>query len=159
MPRGGSKKGERRGGRVKGKPNKATIERALIAERAIAKSKAEHKPLAKEVMAEFLDLFRKLALKHQNNTRRFEKYARLTIDTAKMLAPFESPTLKAIDLPSPPPDVKGEPAVIRFGLRVFESGKLIDTDDYLPRFRRGASDSANGHSSEERDDGDEIGRT
>ena len=36
MNRGGSKPGERRGGRKKGSLNKATIERALMAEREVA---------------------------------------------------------------------------------------------------------------------------
>jgi hypothetical protein len=50
MPGGGSKKGERRGGRKKGTPNKATIERALAAEGYLTKARQEGRPLAKEML-------------------------------------------------------------------------------------------------------------
>jgi hypothetical protein len=120
----GSKKGDRRGGRTKGTPNRTTTEKALLAARQVAKAKSEGKPLATAVLFEFMHRFRDMALAHQHD-RQFQKWARLTVDTAKMLAPFQSPTFRAIEQPAPPPDPKEEQGRARITLRVFESGKLV----------------------------------
>jgi hypothetical protein len=96
MSGGGSKPGERRGGRQKGARNKATIERALIAERAAAQAKASGKRLAKDLLEDFMHLFADMAATADRNTEKFEKWARLAIETAKALAPFQSPRYSTV---------------------------------------------------------------
>src|SRR5262249_43413537 len=61
----GAKPGERRGGRLKGSRNKATIERALIAERVANEAKMAGKKLAKEVLDQFMVLFAGMAAYYQ----------------------------------------------------------------------------------------------
>jgi hypothetical protein len=106
-------------------PNKVTRERAILAERALLAAKAEGKMLAKEILAEFLELFRSLALKHQNNETKFLRWAKLSVDTARVLAPYQSPHVAPITLPADAPKAPAQPR-IRFGLRIFERGKLIE---------------------------------
>jgi hypothetical protein len=114
MPKGGSKPGERRGGRQRGTPNKTTMERLLRAERETAVAQAEGRKLAKEVLDDFMVLFAGMAAHHQPMPRgqaappgrqpdeaKFEKYARLAIATAADLAPYQSPTFKAIAVMAP----------------------------------------------------------
>lgn len=130
MSGGGSKKGERRGGRKKGVPNKANIERALLAERELIGAKAAGKKLAKEVLDDFMQLFKGIAetyyavlpgapipKSHSRNEAMFEKYAKLTVDTAKALATYQSPTFRAIQVIAPPgpdkPPQIGDGNVIR----------------------------------------------
>jgi hypothetical protein len=96
MSGGGSKPGERRGGRQKGTRNKATIERTLIAERGTAEGKTAGQRLAKEVLEDFMHLFADMAATADRNTEKFEKWARLAIETAKALAPFQSPRFSAV---------------------------------------------------------------
>jgi hypothetical protein len=97
MPKGGSKPGERRGGRQRGTPNKTTMERLLRAERETAVAQAEGRKLAKEVLDDFMVLF----AGSQPDEAKFEKYARLAIATAADLAPYQSPTFKAIAVMAP----------------------------------------------------------
>jgi hypothetical protein len=96
MSGGGSKPGERRGGRQKGTRNKATIERALMAARGTAQANATGQRLAKEVLEDFMHLFADMAATADRNTEQFEKWARLTIETAKALAPFQSPRYSTV---------------------------------------------------------------
>lgn len=120
MPKGGSKPGEHRGGRVKGKPNKTTIEKVLLAERAVAGSRDAGKKLGREVLEDFMLLFAGMAAHYQpqpvagahpnEHEDKFDKYARLACETAKWLAPYQSPTYRAIMVSTP-----GE-----------NSGKMID---------------------------------
>lgn len=115
MPRG-AKPGERRGGRARGTPNKLTIkkqrEAAEIASRAITDARESGKPLAKEVLDQFMQLFAGMAAHYQPlpdgvsivppgrnpNPDLFHRYADLAIDCAHKLAPYQSPTFKAIAL-------------------------------------------------------------
>lgn len=114
MPRG-AKPGQRRGGRAKGTPNKATIEKAIIAEQIVTRATMEGRKLAKEVLDEFMTVFAGMAATHQPlppgtpippgrhpDLDKFEKYARLTVETAARLAPYQSPTFKAITVIAPP---------------------------------------------------------
>ena len=100
MPRGGSKPGERRGGRKKGTPNKSTLEKALI--RDLAETKASNKKLAKEVIEDLMNTFVDLASyyrptmpgqleknRHADKDE-FEKHAIRAFDMAKALAPYQS---------------------------------------------------------------------
>jgi hypothetical protein len=100
--RGGARPGA---GRPEG-PSKATIERALIAERAVENAKGAGRKLAKEILDDFMNRFAKMAEKYQNQPKaedKFEKWARLTVDTATRLAPFQSPTFRAVAVTVPPP--------------------------------------------------------
>jgi hypothetical protein len=94
--------------------------RGAIAE--IERAKAKQVPLAKDAMATFLGIFMSRAgfynskgidptTKKDRNPNadeaRFEKYARLAVETAKSLAPYQSPTFRAIMMAPPPPDNAG----------------------------------------------------
>ncbi|HEX2351840.1 MAG TPA: hypothetical protein VHJ16_03605 [Xanthobacteraceae bacterium] len=50
-------RGRKTGGRRRSTPNKATIEKALVAARTVAGAKAVGKKLAKEVLEDFMPLF------------------------------------------------------------------------------------------------------
>lgn len=105
----GAAPGERRGGRAKGTPNKATTERALIAEAEVIKHEVNGKKLAKDVLEDFMFLFAGMAAAYQPlppgspvplgrepNEGKFEKWATLAVKTAADLAKFQSPTFKAV---------------------------------------------------------------
>jgi hypothetical protein len=140
MPRG-AKPGERRGGRAKGQPNKASIERAAIAERIIAE--AEGKPgrkLGRELLEEFALMFSGLASAFQPvptgpggtltqadleswakgyKEPLFEKYAKLAAKCADAFADFQSPRLGRVQVAAPPPDPRG-PITRKFTLSIFD---------------------------------------
>jgi hypothetical protein len=126
----GSRPGERRGGRRKGTRNRSTIERALVAEQIMKAAEAAGVELAKQTLDRFKTLFAELSFRHAPATSgapvnkhadeaKFEKYARLAIECAKALAPFQSPQLRAIVVSPAPEQPKGE-RVTRFTLKVFE---------------------------------------
>lgn len=105
----GAKPGERRGGRSIGTPNKTTIEKALIAAQVVEDAQRTGKKLAKEVLEEFMMLFAGMAATYQPlppgmpvpagrkpDEKKFIQYAVLARDTAKDLAPFQSPTFRAV---------------------------------------------------------------
>ncbi len=125
MPRGGSKPGERRGGRQKGTPNRATVEKQLIAaqiaERTVADARVEGKQLAKEVLEQFMLRFVEMA-KHYEPTLpgageqqlhgdegKFLQWAKHAIDCAKALAPYQSPTFRAVEIIPPREEPSAEP--------------------------------------------------
>lgn len=131
MPRGASK-GERRGGRAKGTPNKATLERALIAEQEIERAKSSGRKLAKEYLQEFLPVLAGMAAHYQPlptgmpipegrapNEAKFEKWFGYVLETASKLAPYESPTFRAIVVAPPPPQNKGGRVTV-FTLTIFD---------------------------------------
>lgn len=136
MPRG-CKPGERRGGRIKGKPNKATIERALIAE--IEAGSGDK--LAKERLADYARMFDAMAKFYapvagkpnkrgkikiiSGDVALFERWARLASDTWAKLAPYQSPTLRAITVVPPPPEDDGKVTVFKVDIFSAE-GKLIE---------------------------------
>jgi hypothetical protein len=92
-------------------PNRATVERALLAERQVAESKANGNPLAKEVLEAAMLASMKMA-EHYTPTPampdgreningredEFMRWLRVTIDCATKLAPYQSPALRAIYL-------------------------------------------------------------
>jgi hypothetical protein len=98
MSGGGSKPGERRGGRQKGTPNKATVERVLRAERAVAESKAAGRKLAVETLDHYMHDFLAIAagFREHGDLAAFERWAVLAVQTAKDLAPYQSPKLSAV---------------------------------------------------------------
>lgn len=136
----GPPKGVRIGGRAKGTPNKATAEKALIAERVVQEAQMAGRKLGKEVLADFMDLFAALAAYHQPlpdgqpvpldrkpDDVKFEKYARLAIQSAKDLAPYQSPTFRSIQVAAPAPERKGE-TKRKFTLMVFDGARGGDRD-------------------------------
>lgn len=116
MPRGGSKPGERRGGRVKGVPNRATTELALIAERAGVEVHAQGRKLAKEILEDMMYFAVGEAIRYQPllangdknpkaDEEKFERYLKLTSEVASKLAPYQSPTFRAVMVSSAGPSV------------------------------------------------------
>lgn len=99
-------------------PRKATLEKALIAEREIQGAKASGRKLAKEYLQEFLPVlagmtayyqptFPGMAQQNSNgNEAKFEKWYGYLLDTATKLAPYESPTFRAVQVSMTPGDSK-----------------------------------------------------
>jgi hypothetical protein len=87
-----------RGGRRKGTPNKATLGRALITERDLAKAKASGRKLSKEMLDHYMHIFAEIAdseraaalAEKSGNARehevRFERFAQYAIDCTHKLA-------------------------------------------------------------------------
>src|SRR6516165_9807598 len=95
------------GGRKAGVRNKTTQRRIDAAERAIVLAQAGGKRLAREVLEDFVQLFSAIAQTHQPalpgaepnpnyDEKKFEKFARLAVDTATALASYQTPKLKAV---------------------------------------------------------------
>jgi hypothetical protein len=95
------------GGRRAGVCNKTTQRRIDAAERTIVLAKAGGKRLAREVLEDFLELFSAIALTHEPtppgaepnpnyDEKKFEKFARLAVETATALASYQMPKLKAV---------------------------------------------------------------
>lgn len=125
MPRG-AKKGERRGGRPKGGVNKATIQRAALAEKILAQEKGDPgEPLFRERLKEFGTTFSGLAAAFQPTpliegaklTREdmqrwktsgdealFEKYAKLAAKVWSDLTEYQSPKIAPVHVAAPPPE-------------------------------------------------------
>lgn len=107
-----NKPGERRGGRQVGAKNKATLEReriaAEIAARTVADARTQNRKLAKEVLDECMVTLMGMAATFQPlppgvvdpmrtpDEGRFKEYIQLAMYAAKALAPFQSPTFKAV---------------------------------------------------------------
>lgn len=141
MPGGGSKPGERRGGRKRGTPNKRTEEKKLLPLMEQARAHGAGHKLAKEVIEEFMIVAAGTAARYQPRPRQedgqeegkfketnklanpdlFEKWAKLAVAWATDLAPYQSPTFRAIVVAPPPPD-PGTGRVKRFTLTIFDDG-------------------------------------
>lgn len=109
-------------GRKKGVPNKANVERALIAKRIMEQQAGKPgRKLAREILDEFMHLFAGVAAMHQPlpegvvpmhgqrpDEKKFLEYAQLDVNTAAELAPYQSPKFKAIiQLPEAAPGADG----------------------------------------------------
>lgn len=118
----GPPKGHRGGGRARGTPNKKTIERNLQIARDLAEQAGKKtKPLAKEVLEDFMHLTAGMAAFYQPtgpgqpsnpnmNEDKFWQAALACKEFAKALAPYQSPTFKAIvGMPSMPPPESSKP--------------------------------------------------
>ena len=98
MPRGGPRPNS---GRKKGSRNKRGIgiaERMLQAGAASTGSAAPQLPakkLAREVLESFMPKLTDMAEK-ETNPAKFERYARFAVYCAQSLAPYQSPTLRAV---------------------------------------------------------------
>lgn len=129
MPKG-SKPGERRGGRQKGMPNKATIQRAALAEKILAEQAGQPgRKLGKDLLEEFATMFAGLAASFQpvasipgaplsaqdmetwaKSYREplFEKYAKLAAKCANDFADFQSPRMGTVQVAAPAPESRGQ---------------------------------------------------
>jgi hypothetical protein len=136
-----------RAGRKAGGKNRASIERAALAERIVAE--AEGKPgrkLGRELLEELALMFGGLASAFQpvgsgpNKTLTegdlkawsesykeplFEKYAKLAAKCANDFADFQSPRLGRIQTAAPAPEARG-PIRKRFTIKIFENGRPAD---------------------------------
>ena len=90
---------EKTGGRTKGVRNRKTLSRIAEAEAVVASARAKGRKLALEVIEDYMQLFSALAMTSKDNEAKFEKYARLTVETATGLAGYQSPKLKAVFVP------------------------------------------------------------
>ncbi len=149
MPNG-VKPGERRGGRKKGTPNKATRERALLAKRILEEQAGKPgRKLAREVLDDLMHTFLGMAAQHQPlpagavpmsgqkpDEAKFVEYATLAGAMAQQLAPYQSPKFKAtIQLNEAPPGdnfagSQGDQAVARMtpqqAYRMLRDNDIID---------------------------------
>jgi CBS domain-containing protein len=128
MPRGGKRPNA---GRRRGSKGKATIEKAIIAERDLAEAKASGRKLGKEVLDHYMHVFAEIADTERaaalaekpeyasEHEARFERFARYAIDCAHKLAPYQSPTFRAFVV-APPPSQGQVQKVTRFTLRIFD---------------------------------------
>jgi hypothetical protein len=98
-------------GRLHGSLSRRTLEKreyeARIAKNQIADARKRHEKLAKELLSQFMHKFAELAAKFQptlangkRNPRwdedKYKEWALMAVDVAKALAPYQSPTFKAI---------------------------------------------------------------
>ena len=130
MPR--AKGTPKTGGRVKGQPNKATVEKTIIAERIMSEATMSGKKLGKEVLDDFMGVFASMAAYYQprpgpdgkltgnpvGNEDKFQQYARLAMQAAKDLAPFQSPTFRAVVV-APAPQQNTGSKVTKFTFGIF----------------------------------------
>lgn len=114
----GAAPGERRGGKAKGTPNKATVARAVQAEADVIKHQVSGKKLAKDMLDDYMLAFHAVAASYQRSLAdafqagvkpaqadldAFMKWGELVVDTAAQLAKYQSPTFKAIQVNAPMP--------------------------------------------------------
>jgi hypothetical protein len=117
MPRG-AKKGERRGGRQKGSKNKRNVEREhRMLQEAVRREGGDMPPLAKDIVEEFMQTALRYAryyaleekdldlsaspneqIKRDWKRNQFKGWARLAVTWATDLAPYQSPTFRAISI-------------------------------------------------------------
>lgn len=140
MPKGGSKPGERRGGRQKGVPNKATVERlhknaiidqiakeigqpTSVAAAAVDRAMSGRK-LAKEELEEVVPIIKSVVAHFQQEPfaavksggkatkaqwNDFRAWLELFVNTCVKLAPYQSPTYRAILVTTPTGEGAGAP--------------------------------------------------
>ncbi len=127
----GARGGKRTGAGRKVGPNKATIEKAIIAERVMNEAAMSGRKLGKEVIEEFMIMFGGLAGMFQPRSLKekkedeppppltpadieawaksykeplFEKYSKLVLKAATELADFQSPRLAHVQTAAPAPE-------------------------------------------------------
>jgi hypothetical protein len=101
----GSKPGERRGGRQRGTKNKATVEREINAAAVIDRARREGRELAVDVLEKLMKVAEGAAAINRPTEQKkykdgdwklFAEWFDRTAFCAKALAPFQSPTFKAV---------------------------------------------------------------
>lgn len=145
MPRGGSKPGDRRGGRIAGRKNKRTLEKLAEASREAGDKARAGKKFAKEALDELMVTAMAFAAREQRRIIRDEREVdadgipvkradQQTYDHfwkamecagifARALAPFQHPTFKAIAVIPPPPEIPNRPDPKTI------DGKVVRLDD------------------------------
>ena len=137
MPRGGSRPGERRGGRQKGTPNRKTIEQKLLFAAGEGR-RANGVPLAKEVleasMLEYIRLANTAAPPERGQwlaakQKLFHFYRDKANECARWLAPYQSPQYRSITVQPPreigaPRGTPGIDALEDFMLRLARARRL-----------------------------------
>ena len=139
-------KGQRSGGRKKGVPNKATLEKQINAAQVIDKARKEGRDLAVTVLERLMNLAegacglnrptpQRMILQGDKQNPdgdwgRFGEWFDRTAYCAKELAKFQSPQIKAMEAPTPAPTMEEmereqKEGVKTFTLRVFEGGKPL----------------------------------
>src|SRR5262245_17533781 len=106
-------RGHKTGGRKAGTKNRRTVERERLAAQLAADTPPElvadavHK-LGKDVLASYMLTFDQMAqdAKRQGDHAAFRQYAALAVETAHKLAPYQSPTFRAVLLQAPPPSIE-----------------------------------------------------
>jgi hypothetical protein len=137
-------RGKKTGGRVKGVPNKASIEKAVLAERIMAEAAGQPgRKLGRELLEDFAVMFAGLAGMFQPSHRNpkvpkevplepedveawaksykeplFEKYAKLAAKCASDFAEFQSPRLSRVQTAAPAPD--RAPVKRKFTVGIFD---------------------------------------
>ena len=145
-PNGGRRPGS---GRKRG-PSKATIEKAVVAERVLGEVVMQGRKLGKETLEEYMVLFAGLSSRFQpegtdpasvrawaktEHEPMFEKYVTLAVSAAKELAKYQSPTFKAI-MNAPPPTVNDGRKQTKFTLNIFaEISRAIEGESIASRAR------------------------
>lgn len=135
-------KGTRIGGRQKGTPNKATLEKRAKAAAALAAEKNapfEERELAKDALMRIARLAEGAAAVSRpttesdielgakpnpdGNWERFHDWVRLTAWCYKAAADFQSPKMLGVAVAPAPQKPDGKPEIVR--LRVFEGGQQV----------------------------------
>jgi hypothetical protein len=114
------------GGRKVGTPNKATIEKALIAEREALQARVEGRKLARDVLDQLMHIFFNMAELYApqpgqkpdpEQALQFERWSMHAFHVASELAPFQSPTYRAVMVaPSPETPVQR----VTFQFKIFD---------------------------------------
>jgi hypothetical protein len=121
--------------RPSGSKNRSTIAREEQAKaeiaRAIAKGKAAGKADPRSAMEEIYRLYAEaeaFGRRHKKPLKVFGEWFDRRVKLAELLAKYQLPPIKAMDIPAPPPDPSEieQEAKIVFGLRVFEGGRPVD---------------------------------
>lgn len=138
-------KGTHIGGRARGTPNKRIVEQRLQAERAAAEAKASGKPLAKERLGEFLELFIGYARFYQpvlpqmlargakpnknQDEAKFEKWSMHAIDAARELAKYQSPQFRAVAVVAQDNRERRDSTTAREQLRKLVIDTIVSSDE------------------------------
>ena len=132
-------KGTKTGGRTAGTPNKATVERALVAQRQVAEAKASGRKLGKEIVEDFAHAFASMAAFYQPqpggrdasgkvnmnanpnaDENKFVEYAKMAVAAGAELANYQSPKLRAILVAADKPTNPGDRRK-KFTLGIFDN--------------------------------------
>jgi hypothetical protein len=123
-------RGRKTGGRKLGTLNKATVERTLLAERAVAEAKGTSKRLATDVLDDFMHTFAEAAIRfrERGDWDEFGRWALRAVDCARSLAPFQSPKLSTVMVgPAPVTTIE-----VIGGLPDDQDGGLVDAPEGSP---------------------------
>jgi len=145
MPKGGTRPGA---GRKAGGKNRATIEREILAAQQIDAARRGRRRLAVDEIEKALQIAEKFVSANEPELIKDTKgrvvqlkgghiklygqwFDRWTC-LLKELAKYQSPQIKAIEAPTPPPDLADSERKIRFRLRIFEGGRVVSPMDAAP---------------------------